>query len=333
MNNNNLPDIEERFTEPKGWRWHHFQREQGRKIRFGSVFPDSIPDAVIVCLQGVREFSEKYFEVARWCLDNNFAFWIMDWAGQGKSTRYIPSNPQKRHNGDFQKDVDDLHYFILEYIKHSSVHPDKGRIPMAMLGHSMGAHIGLRFLHDYPEFFECAAFSAPMAGLKVFENTPSKLASCATSICNTLMGKSYIPHGQDWINELPLADKTLTADPVRSLIHNQWCKAEESLRCGDVTFGWVHQAHKSCLKLQKKTFHGAIKTPCIFGIPAHEHLVDNNISLKIAKNMQNTTVHNYPESYHEVLMEKDAIRDDFLEQFYSLVNKMIIERPDTLKPF
>ncbi len=164
---NTQPDLETRLTQPEGWRWHSFEHE-GRKIRFGSVSPkDSIPDAVIVCLHGVREFSEKYFETARWCLDNNFAFWTCDWVGQGKSTRYL-KNPQKRYNLSFNRDVEDLHAFIIGYIKHSSVHPDKGRIPMAMLAHSMGANIGMRYLAKYPDTFECAALTAPMIGIKAF---------------------------------------------------------------------------------------------------------------------------------------------------------------------
>ncbi|MDH5722017.1 MAG: alpha/beta hydrolase [Alphaproteobacteria bacterium] len=334
MDNNITPDIEERFRQPKGWRWHHFERIKGRKIRFGSVFPqDSIPDAVIICLQGVREFSEKYFETAHWCLDHNFAFWTLDWAGQGESTRYIPANPQKRFNGDFREDVADLHYFINEYIKHSSVHPDKGRIPLAMLAHSMGAHIGLRLLHDHPKIVECAAMSAPMIGLKVFEHIPNPVASVASTFCSTLMGNNYIPGGKDWVNTLPSPEKKLTSDPVRSLIHNQWCELNESLRCGDVTYGWVHQAHKSCMSLQNSNYHKRIETPCIFGIPEHEHLVDNKTSLKTVNNMKNTEILEYPESYHEILMEKDEIRNDFLQKFYNLIDKMTIKRPETLKPF
>ena len=110
------PDLDDRFLEPEGWRWHHFTREN-RNLRFGSVFPqDSIPDAVVVCLPGLSEFAEKYFEVARTVTRHNMAFWVLDWMGQGKSGRYL-KNPHKRHSHGFQKDIDDLHYFICEHIK------------------------------------------------------------------------------------------------------------------------------------------------------------------------------------------------------------------------
>ena len=36
---------------------------------------------------------------------------------------------------------------------------------------------------------------------------------------------------------------------------------------------------------------------------------------------------------HEILMEKDAIRNDFIDRFYALIKESIIDRPETLKPF
>ncbi|MGH1375568.1 MAG: alpha/beta fold hydrolase [Alphaproteobacteria bacterium] len=323
-------DIDTRFQMPTGWRWHNFERN-GRKIRFGSVFPqDSIPDAVVVCVQGVREFSEKYFEVARWCNDQNLAFWTMDWVGQGKSTRYL-DDPEKRHSDAFEEDIEDLHYFIMEYIKHSSVHPDKGRIPLALLAHSMGANIGLRFLHKYPEVFECAAFSAPMIALKVFEKIPQRLALCATTVCNSLLSSNYVPGGNNW--EARTEHARLSFDEERNKIHDLWCEHDPELRCGDVTYGWLHEAQKSCLELQKTAIHSKIITPCLFGIPAHEDLVDNKIIQKVIGGTPYAQCVEYPGSAHEILMEKDDIRTNYLENFYKLIEETIIDRPETLKPF
>ena len=324
------PDLETRFQQPEGWRWHHFERD-GRKIRFGCASPkDSIPDAVIVCMQGLREFTEKYYETAHWALDNNCAFWMMDWVGQGKSSRFL-KNPQKRHNIGFDKDLEDLHYFIYEYIKHSSVHPDKGRIPMAMLAHSMGANIGLRYLAKYPETFECAAFTSPMIGMKVFHYVPQALALLTTHILKIIMGKLYVPGGKDWGKRKDHA--RLSHDPVRSEIHNTWCSHDEELQCGDVTFGWLYEAQKSCVKLQSDSIHKQISSPCLFGIPEHEDLVDNIIAEKVIAGIENSKIVDYPHAAHEILMEQDEIRNDFLKHFYTLIKENIINRPETLKPF
>ena len=324
------PNLDHRFCEPEGWRWHSFERE-GRKIRFGSVFPqDSIPDAVVVCLQGAREFTEKYYETAHWCLDQNLAFWICDWVGQGKSTRLL-TNPQKLHCDDFDNHVEDLQYFILQYIKHSSVHPDKGRIPLTMLAHSMGAHIGLRHLCKYPGMFECAALSAPMMGIKILRKYPQSLTLAAGAICNTLMGKSYVPKGNDWGKRAEKA--RLSRDPERSKVHDIWCDHDPELQCGDVTYGWVYQAHRSCMALKKSLSTDELTTPCLFGIPQQEDLVDNALAGSLISKMPNAKILEYPNAYHELLMEKDDVRDNFLTHYYELIKQSIIDRPETLKPF
>ena len=324
------PKLEPRFCEPEGWRWHSFERE-GRKIRFGSAFPkDSIPDAVVVCLQGAREFTEKYYETAHWCLENNLAFWTCDWVGQGKSSRLL-SNPQKLHSDGFDKHVEDLQYFILQYIKHSSVHPDKGRIPMALLAHSMGAHIGMHHLCKYPNTFECAAFSAPMIGIKLLRQYPQYLTLGAAALCKALMGKSYVPRGNDWGKRRESA--RLSRDPKRSEIHNAWCDHDPELQCGDVTYGWVYEAHRSCIALKQSISKNDITTPCFFGIPQQEDLVDNKLAENVIGKMPNAKLLEYPDAYHEILMETDTVRDDFLNHFYELIEQTIIDRPETLKPF
>ena len=329
MNESIPPDLEERFLQPEGWRWHSFERE-GRTIRFGSVFPKKTPDAVIICLQGVREFSEKYFETAHWCLEHNLAFWTFDWAGQGKSTRFL-QNPQKRHSEGFDKDIEDLDYLINGYIKASSVSTDIGRIPMAMLAHSMGANIGLRYLQKHPETFECAALSSPMTGIKVFKWLPQNLALTVSFLAQSILGKNYVPGGNDWGKRTEKA--RLSSDPARKLVHNAWCAQNPDLQCGEVTFGWLYEAQKTCLALQSEDTHKMIITPCLFGIPGHEDLVDNKMTERIMAGIDNAKSIDYPGSYHEILMEKDEIRDNFLNNFYNMIRERIIERPETLKPF
>ena len=329
-----LPVLEDRFQEPEGWRWHQFTRNN-RTLRFGSAFPkDSIPDAIVVCLPGLSEFGEKYFETARWCLSQNLAFWVLDWHGQGKSTRYL-KNPHKRHAVNFQEDVDDLHYFFMEYVKHASVHPDKGRIPPVMLAHSMGGNIGLRYLQQHPGIFECAAFTAPMFGMKVFEKVPLSLHLLATSFARIFADKLYAPGGGDWSENTrnnPSHDY-FSSDPARSALHNHWCLSDPELQSGFVTYGWVHRAAMSCAGIRKKSFLESIQTPCLIASAGTEMFVNNNAIRHVGTQLAHSEMLEYADAKHEILMEKDSIRNDFLDHFYKLVKESIIDRPETLKPF
>lgn len=327
------PGLEEQFTQPPGWRWHSFERVPGRRIVFGSVFPkNSVPDAVVVCLEGVREFAAKYFETARWCLEHNMAFWIMDWAGQGLSTRYL-DNPQKRHSSGFDDDLKDLDYFIKEYIHHSSVHTDKGRIPLVIMAQSMGANTGLRYLHDHPETFRCAALNTPMTGLHFFRNWPQSVAEHTAHVISLVTGKAYAADEHDWKNAPNPPERMLSSDPQRSRLFNAWLEANPSLRCGGVTYRWVYEAQKSCRIVQAPGFASSIQTPSVIGLAGHEHLVDNDQIRAVAKAMPHAKLIEFPDNYHETLLETDTVRLAFLDAFYNLVTETAIECPEALKPF
>jgi len=321
--------LEERFTEPEGFRFHSFERE-GRKIRFGSVSPkDSIPDAVVVCLPGLSEPIEKYFETARDLLDKNFSVWVIDWMGQGGSGRYL-DNPHKRHNANFDEDVEDLHYLILEYIKHASVHPDKGRIPMAMLSHSMGGNIGLKYLEKHTDVFECAGFSAPLLGIPGISNIPEAILLPLAKVFANTVGKSYAKGQKDWspiTRREPLGEGEFSSDPVRDGLHREWLSANPELQIGGVTYRWVYEALKSCKHAKEAADN--VQTPSLIAIAGKDTIVDNS---KI-KAMPNSKMLELATAKHEILMETDDIRNAFFDSFFELIQENILDKPETLRPF
>lgn len=327
------PDIEPRFQQPEGWRWHYFTNPKGQKLRFGAVTPKSrIPNAVVVCLPGLSEYAEKYYEVAHDLLDQNLAFWILDWQGQGQSDRPL-SNRQKRHSSDFSNDIDDLHYFLTEYVKHASVHPDVGRIPLVMLAHSMGGNIGMRYLIDHPDMFACAAFSAPMFGIRAARIFPLSIAVAISTVLKEFFNMSYVFGGKDWNpeeRETP-ARNFFSGDDVRAAVHNAWCKADTNLQVGNVTFGWLSAALRSCYRLQQEIRKKPVQIPCLIAIAENEQLVDNTAIRKVAATLPHTVVLDLQESRHEILMEQDNIRGKFMAAFGEMLAANKIR--EKLKPF
>ncbi len=331
---NSLPPLEERFLPPEGWRWHSFRNPQGKTLRFGTVSPKSrIPHAVVVCLPGLSEFGEKYFELARDLLDRNLSFWILDWQGQGGSDRHFASSG-RRHSTGFQQDVADLHYFIMEYVKHSAVHPDVGRIPLVMLGHSLGGNIGLHYMHEYPDVFNCAALNAPMLGICAIK-MPLVLAQVITAMVSLPFGGLYAYGESDWKESWRGAyeDGPFSSDPARSRIHNAWCRHDSRLQAGGVTYRWVFEACRSCYGVQKKNYLESIKTPVMIHISGKDEFVDNEAIRSAALRLPDCTLIDNPHARHETLMERDEIRNGFLNAFDNLVKTCVIDRPESLKPF
>lgn len=330
----NIPDLEPRFLEPTGFRIGTFTRKQGRTIRYGCAFPQQgkAPDAVVILLPGLSEFIEKYFETMHDLLDQNIAVWTIDWMGQGGSGRYL-KNLDKRHSGDFQDDLDDLHYLITEYVKPSAVHTDVGRIPLAILGHSMGAHLGLRYLAQHTDMIECAGFSAPLAGISAVQHIPQPLLSALENAVSTFVPEWYATPARDWTTHHRPAPcfSPFSNDPRRNPVHMAWMVANPFLRVGGMTYQWVHEALKSCRSLQKE--FQKIATPCLIAIAGREMIVDNASIERLVVTNSHMQMIEIPGSQHEILMESDATRAIFLNGFYKLLDDHILSKPETLKPF
>lgn len=290
-------------------------------MRFGTVAPkDGVPDAVVIGLQGLSEFGEKFYEVAHNMLDRNISFWMMDWHGQGLSDRPL-KDKQKRHSTGFENDVADLHYFIREYVKHAAVHPDVGRIPLVMLGHSMGANIGMRYLAEHPDVFSCAAFSAPMLGISALDFAPSWAKLKLTALFKEAADQAYTFGGGPWKAESRAnpGGNIFSSDPVRDAVHNAWCLHDKRLQVGSVTFGWLHAAQKSCETLADPAYAARIKTPCLMALAGEEALVNNTIGRATIANIPHAKVLELREAKHEILMESDRHRNVFLREFDRLL--------------
>ncbi len=328
------PALEPRFLPPVGWRWHVFTNPQGRKIRFGTVAPESrIPDAVVIVAPGLSEFGEKYFELAQDLLQRNLSLWVMDWQGQGLSDRHLKNAPHKRHSSGFEDDVEDFHYFIMEYVKHSAVHPDVGRIPLVLLGHSMGGHIGLRYLQTHPGTFACAAFSAPMMGIRDVRMVPAALRPLIMGLLNEAMSTSYVFGGGDWkesARDKP-GQNVFSSDPVRDAVHNAWSLHDPRLQVGSPTFRWLHEAVKSCGFMNRADILKGIQTPILMALAGKDTIVDNNAIRRAARLIPHATLLELSDARHEILMEADPIRNRFLAAFEELLARASVR--GQVKPF
>ena len=329
-------DLPERFLPPKGWRTHSFTNpETGHKIHYGSVFPQDggPPSAVIVCLGGLSEFSEKYYELAHDMLARGYAFWFIDWHYQGRSGR-LTGTPQRRHSDGFEADVSDLHKLVSDYIKPSSVHPDRGRIPMIMIGHSMGAHIGLLFLKHYPQFFVGAAFSAPFFGIYNF-TWPMRLLATLIAPLVPMVGRLYVFGGHDWRESSRKSDGSdiFSHDIMRDTLHNLWSKSDPDLRVGSVTFGWVIKALKSCAAITVPRFLDNVKIPVLLALASEDRIVDNKAIRVTAARLPNATLLEIEGAHHEILMEDDVYREQFLTAFDKMVKQHKLASEDNIKPF
>ncbi|MCB1530957.1 MAG: alpha/beta hydrolase [Rhodospirillales bacterium] len=305
----NTPDLAPRFLPPEGWEEDYFNNPKtGHKIRYGYVLPKTPAKAAVVCLGGLSEFAEKYFETARDMLERGFSFWTMDWKYQGLSKRH-DVNVHKRHSDGYEQDILDLDHFVTQIVRPET------KAPLLLLGHSMGGNIGLRYLSRTPGTFKAAAFSAPMLGIKALDPY-GPLANLLLFLLRPFYD-SYVPGGKDWHEEMRTSRKTdiFSSDPVRKEVHNAWCLARPDLQVGNPTLGWVRESMKSCRALQQDGALEKIDIPVLLACAGKDTLVSNALIRRAAQHIPQAVLLELPGAYHEILMERDSLRGVFLKGF------------------
>lgn len=304
-----------RFEEPASFTWGTFKDADGANIRYGSLQPQGAPKGTIVLVSGFRELTEKYFEVIRDLTDRGFAVWMMDWRGQGGSDRYLP-NPQKMYSLGYDKNIATLDQFTQQIVKKSDG-------PLLLMGHSMGAHIGLRYLKEHDGVFDSAIFSSPMCDILTpgFPRAVAEKLADAARLGHFL--GSYTPGAGDWNpKEEPFEGNKLTHDRTRFGVMPEIFKNNPAMRMGAQTYGWVRAAFKSIKVLNEENYLKAIKTPVLMGIAGEDQVVKADASRRAATLIPNCRVIEFKEAKHELWMEEDKLRNAWLAS----VEKFLDER-------
>lgn len=311
--NKPAPPLENRFLLPSGWQDGNFiNPENSHKIHYNFILPASQPKGTVVVLPGLSEFGEKYIETANFFTSNNYSVYIIDWAYQGKSFRF-KNNTHKRHTDGFETDVSDLRYLITNIVQ--------SNLPLYMLCHSMGGNIGLRYLLEHPNVFKAASFSAPMLGIKDLKNFYKPISLLLKIL--TPISTFYVPGGKNWHAIARKSDGTdiFSSDPVRDKIHNAWSIYNPQLQVGSPTLKWLQESLKSIGILQKPKNLSRINTPILLTCGEKESLVDPNAIERAAKHIPNAEFLSLKNGKHEIMMETDDIRDNFLQKTLELFNQ------------
>lgn len=243
--------------------------------------------------------------------DNNYDCYVLDWAYQGKSTR-LDENQDMRHSKGFDQDISDLTHLINKHI------PDHHSAPLLLLAHSMGGNLAMRYMIDNPDKVTAAALSTPMFGIKgmrILKPLIKKIAFLFNNITT-----SYVPGGHNWRKKRA---PTLSHDPKRSSLQYLWSKTVPALRVGSPTFGWLYHALSSIDYIHQANKLKNIDIPMFIGVAQNETLVCNKSIIKLSKYLDKADIKSYDNAMHEILMERDEVRSDFLARSLSLFDQSV----------
>lgn len=279
------------------------------------------PKGSIILLPGFSEFIEKYVEVADDLNARGYAVHCVDWRSQGLSSRSV-NDTHKVHIEGFDQYLSDLHRLIQVVIRADAPKP------IYMVAHSMGGHIALRYLHDHPHAISGAILSAPMVEIN-FTTAMKVLAHLLTRIMPLIgMNDSYVvgskrygPHRQVF------EGNRLTSDEYRFSAAHAEVAANPDLAIGGPTYAWLSAAMRSCRILNGSGFPEAIKTPIWIAGAGADSVVSTAAQERFAAKAPSVSFHPIEGSRHEILMERDEIRDQFFELFERFVSEIGMNSP------
>jgi lysophospholipase len=293
-----------------------FTARDGRRIRYGVFEPEKPSRKLCVLLSGQTEFIEKYLEVIHELTGRGFTVATFDWRGQGGSARAL-ADPLKCHVGSFAEFDGDLASFMDQVV--ASRTPS----PPLVLAHSLGSHLALRALHDHPEMFRAAVLVAPMLGIAT-GSYPGWLTRVLTAL-QTRMGKAEVfawgmarrdPH------LITFARQLCTSDAARFQRTQAILRAHPSIRLAGPTWGWIEAAYRSLKQTAAPGYAEAIQTPTLIVGAGHDRIVKTEATRRFAARLPHGRYVEFATSEHEILMEQDAIRARFWEEFDGFVESV-----------
>lgn len=296
---------------PDGAAVYALRTRDGRNLR-AAAFPCSERARGTVALfQGHNEFIEKYFETIQDLRRRRLDVVALDWRGQGGSEREL-DDPRKGHIDDFSQYQRDLEAFVTQVL---SSRPQ----PWYALAHSMGGAILLDAAHSSRPPFQRLVTTAPMIDLANLR-FPRGARWLADTLDMIGLGGMFIPGGtgRSFI-EKPFDNNLLTTDPVRFARNAEILRKAPGLAIGDPTIGWANAAFRLMKRFEAPEYARRIRTPILTVACGREDIVSNPAIERFVQNLNNGALVMVPGAKHEIMMERDELRDQFWRAFDAFI--------------
>lgn len=282
-----------------------FRAPDGAALRWRRG-PTGGAGALVLVLGGRGEPLEKYAEVEAELAARGCAPWSLEWRGQGGSARE-PGLEGLGHVDSFELYLADLRAFIADVLA-----PAARDRPVALLAHSMGAHVALRYLAAGPHpAIARAVLVAPMLRLRTGA-PPWVLPLLAR--CEVALGRGRRPARRERAPS-GLDGNPWTRDLARLARNLAFLREHPALAATRPTWGWLDAALRSNAALLAPGVLEAVRTPTLAVLPGGDRIVDNTVARRELPRLPDVRVVEVPNAEHELLMERDEARALFWAAF------------------
>ena len=249
-----------------------------------------------------------------------FAVAVLDWRGQGGSSR-LTRSAMKGHVADFSNYEEDLAHFMKGVVL-----PDCPA-PYYALAHSMASTVLFRAATKRGCWFSRMVMTAPMIqllGLPVSQGLYGRLADGLTLFG---LGRQVIPGGNkvSWTNP-PFDGNPLTSDRERFFRNLSVLQAAPGLAVGPPTIGWLNAACEAMAQLASEKFAPRIRVPSLLIAAGDDQIVSSEAIEDFSSRLRAGSQLVLRGSRHEILQERDSIREQFWAAFDAYVPGVVLSK-------
>ncbi len=298
---------------PKG-EAHFFNLNGDNKLRV-AFWNLSSSKGTIFLQSGRTEFIEKYYEVISEFIDRGYAVAMMDWRGQGLSSR-VSKNIRIGHIDNFKTFDDDFIKIVEECFKTRCPSPFIG------FGHSMGGCLLASYFISEKNVLEKCILCAPMVSVRA--NAMSRRIVKLLGLLDNIgygsfpMQKPSWDSEDGWIEE-PFEDNALTTDRERFERSFKFLKKCPELGVKGITVGWLKHALNRTNQFKKIQWNIAIKRPLLLLDATEDKLVNSHLNKELLGQSDLVEIKSL-KSQHEIMMETDEIRDEAWKSIDNFLN-------------
>jgi lysophospholipase len=280
----------------------------GVELRFARWGSTADGKGTVCVFTGRGEFIEKYFETVRDLRRRGFAVAVMDWRGQGRSSRRLP-DPRKGHVDSFSEFERDVETFMKRVVL-----PDCPP-PYFALAHSMGGAVLLRAAHSGKRWFERMVLAAPLIDLP-YARSSLLLRIPIRALRLAGFGASYVPGSNvDLMRESGFAGNPLTSDPQRYARNASILEQDPAVGIGSPTVAWLDAAFETIVGFRAADYPSQIDRPILMVAAGDDTVVSGAAIENFAARLPAGSHRVIEGARHEILQEQDFYRQQLWAAF------------------
>ncbi len=296
--------------------WEHGHSHFFYRSGIGSVhsrfFTEDRNKSLLIISPGRAESSLKYAELCFELKGSGLDILVLDHRGQGFSERYfgVGNLGHVESYGDYANDfVDTVKYF----------QEKKNYRKTIVLGHSMGAAIGLTAILGAPDLCQGMILSSPM--IKVLtKKIPEPLARLTLqTITKSWMKTNAVNRRAGKDQKEAFSINLNTSCEERFSFFKEIEGRHPQIALGAPTYGWLNEAMTMGRYIWKQ--RKQLDCPLLLMQAENDGLVSNKAQDKFAHEVNSCRLIMLKESKHEILQEKNSIRNSALVQIHKFLKE------------